>query len=79
MLHSVEEILSQCLRTSRGRPRQANRMRKIDRGMLAWVTKFLQEFKEETKILEGNDHPTLPFVTREQRSAGPLRGRLRGL
>ncbi|KAK3916684.1 E3 SUMO-protein ligase ZBED1, partial [Frankliniella fusca] len=44
------------------KPGQQNRMRKIDRDMLGWLTKFLLEFKEETKILEGNDHPTLPFV-----------------
>ncbi|KAK3917805.1 Transposable element Hobo transposase [Frankliniella fusca] len=45
-----------------GEEGQGGRMGKVDRPMLEWLTRFLQEFKEETKTLEGNDHPTLPFV-----------------
>ncbi|KAE8747952.1 hypothetical protein FOCC_FOCC005342, partial [Frankliniella occidentalis] len=42
----------------------ANRMRKVDRALLQHLTCFLQDFKSETKILEGNSltQPTMPYV-----------------
>ncbi|KAK3930856.1 Transposable element Hobo transposase [Frankliniella fusca] len=60
VLHSYDEIVG--VLAEHGEGAQRRRMEKIDRGMLQWLTDFLEEFKAETKILEGNDHPTLPCV-----------------
>ncbi|KAK3912065.1 Transposable element Hobo transposase [Frankliniella fusca] len=62
MLQSVEDVYDEIVVVLAQQPGQQRRMEKIDREMLAWLVNFLRAFKEETKTLEGNDHPTLPFV-----------------
>ncbi|KAK3911400.1 Transposable element Hobo transposase [Frankliniella fusca] len=61
VLEMYDEIFTVLSNQARG---QLPRLRKIDRGILQWLTVFLSEFKEETKRLEGNStgHPTMPYI-----------------
>ncbi|XP_034250235.1 uncharacterized protein LOC117650746 [Thrips palmi] len=64
MLASVDLMYDEIVELLSLQEGQETRMEKIDREMLQWLISFLQEFKEETKTLEGDNrnHPTLPYV-----------------
>ncbi|KAE8738854.1 hypothetical protein FOCC_FOCC015658 [Frankliniella occidentalis] len=65
MLHSVLDMYDEIrgVLTEQGQAHVA-RVEKVSRPVLVWLTKFLEEFKMETKTLEGDNgkHPTLPYV-----------------
>ncbi|KAK3926013.1 Transposable element Hobo transposase [Frankliniella fusca] len=60
VLESYDEIVA--VLAQHGEDPADSRMQRINRDQLLWLSDFLQEFKAETKTLEGNDHPTLPCV-----------------
>ncbi|KAK3931211.1 Transposable element Hobo transposase, partial [Frankliniella fusca] len=56
MLESVREMYDEIVAVlAEHGGSQAPKVNNIDRGMLGQLTRFLQEFKEETKTLEGNN------------------------